>query len=107
MTAHTPGPWKVTGLSGNDGDIKIIEADTRTVAWTPITSDNGECLSNQGKANARLIAAAPELLETLERLNLLEIESTEAGTVAEGPELREWSDAFEQAREAIAKAKGA
>lgn len=55
--AHTPGPWKVDKIH----DFGVV-ADTGIVAevW------HGE--KDEKKANARLIAAAPELLEALENL---------------------------------------
>jgi hypothetical protein len=46
---HTPGPW---GLG--DGDEVYSVPGYKSVAMV--------CLHSEGKANARLIAAAPELL---------------------------------------------
>jgi hypothetical protein len=58
-TQHTPGPWKAhpTGLSRSG-------LPEYQIHW----SDIGECVAEivHGEANARLIAAAPELLEALE-----------------------------------------
>lgn len=69
MTKHSEGPWRVTshykagrGEKWNDiinQDRRII-ATIRTYAW----SSAGEC-----ESNAKLIAAAPELLEALRELN--------------------------------------
>ena len=54
--AHTPGPWIVV----KDGDHDRIE----TRIGSPIARvDN---MRNAYKGNARLIAAAPDLLEALE-----------------------------------------
>ena len=54
MRAHTPGPWIVRG--GN-----VIESLSRiNVAKAWMTDGEEEC------ANARLIAAAPDLLEALQ-----------------------------------------
>ncbi len=56
---HTPAPWKVT-----DGyECKIIDADGIDRVCTVNGSNDG----NIQAANARLIAAAPELLEALKR----------------------------------------
>ena len=55
MNAHTPGPWH-HGCSKDDPDFLIRTADEWLVC----------CASNEG--NARLIAAAPELLEALTNL---------------------------------------
>ena len=58
-TKHTPGPWSV---SGRDGD-EIWAA--RTFGATAIaTVDPGE----DSRANARLIAAAPDLLVALKEI---------------------------------------
>ena len=55
MSKHTPGPWKVSS-SGND-----IENAYGAGVCALYADESSE-------ANARLIAAAPELLEALERL---------------------------------------
>jgi hypothetical protein len=53
-TQHTPGPWKTNGdpyVSTADGKRSIAFCDTRQ--------------AHEDRANARLIAAAPDLLEAL------------------------------------------
>jgi hypothetical protein len=52
---HTPGPWAV----GLRADQTIYTKDLLRVATV-------ECPRKEWKANARLIAAAPDLLEALE-----------------------------------------
>ena len=64
--AHTPGPWKVSGLrSDQDACLSIVSVETgfdvAEIAYT-----NGPEL-----ADARLIAAAPALLGALRGLLLL------------------------------------
>lgn len=54
--AHTPGPWKGNGT--------LIESD----APSYIASVNYAGSVEETRANARLIAAAPELLAALERI---------------------------------------
>lgn len=65
MMSHTPGPWRVGGRSGNTGEAEEIVAGLRVIAWTADTyndeEDDGE-VTDEDRANARLIAAAPELL---------------------------------------------
>lgn len=71
-TAFTPGPWT---FSQDDqfGDTRFYVAQQEGAPYTPNYSDvatliaetcSGERVSVQ-RANARLIAAAPELLEAL------------------------------------------
>jgi len=56
-TAHTHGPWQV---SGN-------KIQCAYPAMYPVASINSHATS-EGKANARLIAAAPELLAVLQAI---------------------------------------
>lgn len=61
---HTPGPWF------NDG-TDIMAEDNFCVATVhrPRMDDEGTYMSNgRANANARLIAAAPELLAALKRI---------------------------------------
>ena len=83
---HTPGPWESKQESAYVP--AQVWADGRQLAEV-----YGEDRATRA-ANARLIAAAPELLEALEAL-LIGHE--------EGATPSEW---FEQARAAIRKAKG-
>lgn len=59
MTKHTPGPWK------NEEGYRWLNArsDDRVIADMRIV---GGVIEDEVKANARLIAAAPDLLEALE-----------------------------------------
>lgn len=92
--SHTPGPWVPTKESGLRWRIQTA-GDRGTLAY--MTARPGSHLGNfsygQIEANARLIAAAPELLEAL-----LGIVGCTDGTM--------YQTAMERARAAIAKALG-
>lgn len=57
---HTPGPWRVSGSQPG----MIIDAADRPIARTQYPGKKPRAVGNCS-ANARLIAAAPELLEAL------------------------------------------
>lgn len=96
MSGHTPGPWVhysaskhyPPGSSLNYGSI-IWATGVGEVAQTPGLSD-----VEKDNANARLIAAAPELLEALQAL--------QDGWVANHIPAATWA----KARAAITKATG-
>lgn len=70
-TTHTPGPWnyKVQGFKISIGNKDTGATKNGHDYTTAIIEDN----SSQAEANARLIAAAPELLEScIELLGFIE-----------------------------------
>jgi hypothetical protein len=109
MSKHTPGPWRFA--LNDDGKPWLLNSGYAIVAFGAESSEDGGQIcevSVQSKpkrgegwkhscpvrdANARLIAAAPDLLEALQYV-----------LSAHGEQL---TDAFEQAHKAIAKATGA
>jgi hypothetical protein len=97
MAEHTKGPWELEeSLRGNN--YTAISGDDWIELATVVTRMKlGGDDSPEGLANARLIAAAPELLEALENIIL----SSDANC---GDSL---ANAIEAARAAIAKAKEA
>lgn len=91
MSAHTPGPWSLmAGMPTN-----VLDAGGLRIA----RCDNGECDHPEAQANARLIAAAPALLEVVEAL-LLARESMGGALLCD-----ENSPLIDAARTAIAQAK--
>lgn len=89
MSAHTPGPWKIERAS-DPGPFHfhyLVDATDKIVAstWAPPSESESE-------ANARLIAAAPDLLEALRGVVRVADRKT---------------DEFDAAHAAIAKATGA
>lgn len=68
MSAHTRGPWSIDwNISRLDvhSDGKLVATMRRSTNDGPPTYDDAEA-----KSNARLIAAAPDLLEALQALLL-------------------------------------
>jgi hypothetical protein len=69
----SPGPWRINGPSRlRDDSVQILDGEGDTV--THVCADDtmeiedgsiAEVLSGKAKANARLIAAAPEMYEAL------------------------------------------
>jgi predicted MarR family transcription regulator len=91
MNKHTPGPWVVYDDS-NDGKTNRIEI----AAWGKTVARIYHSVPAEDLPNARLIAAAPDLLEALkDTLQLLEVY---CGDFEEATR--------KQARAAIAKAEG-
>jgi hypothetical protein len=62
MSKYTPGPWHQGGIESKDKhwmrDVRGL--NNSSVAWC------GSFPENEAHANARLIAAAPDLLEALQ-----------------------------------------
>ena len=95
-TQHTPGPWK------EKRKLAIYSADDEPICAVFPAETEG-----QSAADARLIAAAPDLLEALRGL----IDQLEAaGIHIPGEDSGQWHGAeglsFSRAIEAIAKAEG-
>ena len=61
---HTPGPW-IPERDDNEGIIFILDDEGEDICL--ITNDES-IFSEADEANARLIAAAPEMLDALIRL---------------------------------------
>ena len=63
MSAYTPGPWRQTGVNVRAGDALVAIAVDH---WA--NERTGEAVK---LANARLIAAAPELVDALQDAEFL------------------------------------
>jgi hypothetical protein len=72
-TEHTSGPWETPGTDGGDRVISYTDSNRkrRTLAHVYAPRTDGELNEQERDANARLIAAAPELLEALKRIATL------------------------------------
>lgn len=62
MEKHTPGPWKAGKYSVNNYQIAVYGSDQTKICT--LEGWNDEFLE-EAEANARLIASAPKLLETI------------------------------------------
>jgi len=101
-TTHTPGPWKLITqvLSAPpEPDCYIVVDAAEHYATICKIKSPCSALAPQAAANARLITAAPELLDSL-KLVLADLEHY-AATHGPGPDVR-----LAAARAAIAKAEG-
>jgi len=101
---HTPGPWEacdVGDYGDYDGRCRVILGDDLRIAV--VLGDHDE-----SKANARLIAAAPDLLEALGwyRDQMCEGFCVDLKTQDYYAESMDFHCAGCKARAAIAKAKG-
>ena len=114
MSAHTPGPWQIEPRCCEDDDVEVSiisdykrlpngRSQANWIAECDLQQDN-----DTNWANARLIAAAPELLEAIELAESI-LAKISRGTIARAHEMS--AVACRQAplaliRAAIAKAKG-
>ena len=92
MSDHTPGPWE----AHFEEAIRVKNKDG-TVAIATNLHLHGRRDISEVEANARLIAAAPELLEALQFLL--------SSYKAQVPDAENCSDVYD-AEQAIAKARG-
>lgn len=109
MGAHTKGPWRLAtnftehGFTANDGSVTVVPTDEDamfSICDVKLTKHfpRGKTYKAEDAerdANARLIAAAPDLLKALKNCVLLTFD----GFSIEG-------DCEREARDAIAKAEG-
>jgi hypothetical protein len=88
MSGHTPGPW----LTDVDVSGWSVGTEDKFIAFTNGEHSDEDISPNEEAANARLMAAAPDLLEALKRVCSHGYRS---------------SPDWDNARAAIAKAEGA
>lgn len=93
---HTPGPWGCTDTSHHAHDYRLTKPDGSLLPLTVEANDHSE-----QRANARLIAAAPDLLTSLRAIH----HQLTNGEASEG-NLRDIRWCASQADAAIAKAEG-
>lgn len=100
MNKFTPGPWAHNGCQiTSQGDMRLIVGLALSESDVLANRYAGHAAKTQkdGEANARLMAAAPELLEALMRVrNAFYVDGSSKALRA----------AFEGTKELVAKAKG-
>lgn len=65
MTQHTPGPWEAQIFPHDDADFAIWKVGVRLALVDSRPNDKN---MKESRANARLIAKAPEMLTALKHL---------------------------------------
>lgn len=96
----TPGPWQRSGVRNKLGehDCLAVGPDGFSIAFLPIGARPGEQAG--AIADARLIAAAPELYEALETLTIFAAETIRR------LKLKDTNGIVAAADSALAKARG-
>ena len=97
---HTPGPWVVRTIDQSLATVETQDGEYIICNAAQLRGDDWKTEHAERKANARLIAAAPELLAALQRLVSV-IEKQVAS-----PHLAERASPLAQAKAAIEKATG-
>jgi hypothetical protein len=104
MRKHTPGPW----FAASEGSYKVASVTSNTGIYADTLPE-----AAQIAADARLIAAAPDLLEALKDIHARLTEHPAYAELTEdeeediGGDTAELSYLARMARTAIAKAEGA
>lgn len=117
MSKHTPGPWSVPHMARDEVacNCAYVLAEPYMGSICTISISDGKTISDFGndcppldeaRANARLIAAAPDLLEAMQaaiECGMVPVSSAkEGGATAHSQQVR----VADQIRDAIAKATG-
>lgn len=103
MASHTPGPWRAdTDVHGRKDIVAYIRPRESGFLAAVVERNDlmDKTMGGSSEANARLIAAAPELLEALQTLIDLGSHDTVFG------EAVRVTKAYAQAVAAVAKAEG-
>ena len=106
MSKHTPGPWKHEPSLARSFEINqdtdgkwsaVASCEENNLGSRPVSLEEAGC-------NARLIAAAPELLDAAEELKAAFMDG--CGEATKGPKRARLVKAAAALDDAIAKAKG-
>lgn len=96
MNKHTPGPW-TAGLTDSRKVPAFVVGATSACGFTPLVCHVQSADIDIGNANARLIAAAPDLLAALQGL---------LKGIFDGPDEANAAMLVAKARDAVNKATG-
>jgi hypothetical protein len=102
QSKHTPGPWRVESPFGEPGLFVAAPSSALVCRLYPVDDRYVRDQKESIEANARLIAAAPELLEALRPLADIELDNATVTVLGAG-----FTSLVRNARAAIAKAEGA
>lgn len=110
-TRFTPGPWAIdpkVHVSAGHGEFDIIAPDGDDDPWNIARTFGGigEDGESEPKANAHLIAAAPELYEALENVLSDIVDYERANNLSPAPGREDCWQSVTNARAALAKAAG-
>lgn len=107
MTTHTPGPWHIESWHYKQPERTVLTVQTHADAvaqacdlWPP-----DEC-AREAEANARLIAAAPDLLAALDVACEFLEDRMDVRDGQDGPRPDAFMSLFQQLDEVRAKARG-
>lgn len=106
---HTPAPWTISGNTIHNKPTEYDPVSGARIGETALRICSVDIQPNGGEreANARLIAAAPELLNTLEALTSAFAWYNDNSRIkANAPERERIENNIRWARAAIDKAKG-
>ncbi len=99
--SHTPAPWKA--IHNDEEDWSVIKTEGKPSIGTLFICEHVSQGHDDGESDAKLIAAAPELLDALEKVQAYQIEA-EIGSLANAQ--RMFFELKPIVESAIKKAKG-
>lgn len=107
---HTPGPWTASNTADVYGKTVGVQCK-RTVAKVRFSGDIDQISITEAEANARLIAAAPELLGELDRQSFCLAELCKLVLRGQYETAKNWAESNAEklasdSNEVIAKATG-
>lgn len=112
MSAHTPGPWSLRkAWSEDEFELDVFPINQKCeYPFIPGSIARVDDSRDEAEANARLIAAAPDLLAALKGFLTAEMRWETAVQTSDQSDIRDATDCLFDAKEvmraAIAKAEG-